>query len=91
MQNNVCYHRKLHIDAFANFQFIQQDFKTIERLFTIEFNRDWNLTTPLGNQSLLISGLDFNFNKNGFAKYQFEKLDFSENFSGTRHQCFWKL
>lgn len=73
------------IDAFANFQFIQQDFKTIERLFTIEFNRDWNLTTPLGNQSLLISGLDFNFNKNGFAKYQFEKLDFSENFSGIRH------
>ncbi|CAM3726991.1 hypothetical protein FLGE108171_12475 [Flavobacterium gelidilacus] len=80
--------QKTTIDAFANFQFIQQDFKTIERLFTIEFNRDWNLTTPLGNQSLLISGLDFNFNKKGFAKYQLEKLDFSKNFSGTRHSLF---
>jgi hypothetical protein len=80
--------QKTTIDAFANFQFIQQDFKTIERLFTIEFNRDWNLTTPLGNQSLLISGLDFNFSKNGFAKYQLEKLDFSENFSGIRHNLF---
>ncbi|WP_338377630.1 hypothetical protein [uncultured Flavobacterium sp.] len=80
--------QKTTIDAFADFQFIQQDFKTIERLFTIEFNRDWNLTTPLGNQSLLISGLDFNFNKKGFAKYQLEKLDFSENFSGTRHSFF---
>ncbi|WP_339888695.1 hypothetical protein [uncultured Flavobacterium sp.] len=79
---------KTTINAFADFQFIQQDFKTIERLFTIEFNRDWNLTTPLGNQSLLISGFDFNFNKNGFAKYQLEKLDFSENFSGTRHSVF---
>ena len=80
--------QKTTIDGFADFQFIQQDFKTIERLFTIEFNRDWNLTTPLGNQSLLISGLDFNFNKKGFAKYQLEKLDFSENFSGTRHTVF---
>jgi hypothetical protein len=80
--------QKTTIDAFADFQFIQQDFKTIERLFTIEFNRDWNLTTPLGNQSLLISGLDFNFNKKGFAKYQLEKLDFSENFSGTKHSIF---
>ena len=80
--------QKTIIDGFADFQFIQQDFKTIERLFTIEFNRDWNLTTPLGNQSLLISGLDFNFNKNGSAKYQLEKLDFSENFSGTRHSVF---
>lgn len=79
---------KITIDGFANFQFIQQDFKTIERLFTIEFNRDWNLTTPLGNQSLFISGLDFNFNKRGFAKYQLEKLDFSENFSGIRHRIF---
>ncbi|MFC4741023.1 hypothetical protein ACFO3U_13555 [Flavobacterium ponti] len=80
--------KKTTIDGFADFQFIQQDFKTIERLFTIEFNRDWNLTTPLGNQSLLLSGLDFNFNKNGSAKYQLEKLDFSENFSGTRHSLF---
>src|SRR5690606_6105335 len=54
-------------------------------LFTIEFNRDWNLNQPLGNQSLLTTGLDVNFEKNGFAKYQLEKLDFSENFNGTRH------
>jgi hypothetical protein len=80
--------KKTTIDSFADFQFIQQNFQTIERLFTIEFNRDWNLTTPIGNQSLLISGLDFNFNTKGFAKYQLEKLDFSENFSGTRHSVF---
>lgn len=80
--------KKTVVDGFANFQFIQQDFKTIERLFAIEFNRDWNLTSPKGNQRLLISGLDFNFNKKGFAKYQLEKLDFSENFSGTKHSLF---
>jgi hypothetical protein len=85
------YSGKFFADAFANFQFVQDDFRTIERLFTIEFNRDWNLNQPLGNQSLLTTGLDFNFQKNGFAKYQLEKLDFSENFSGTRHLLFTQL
>jgi hypothetical protein len=79
------YTGKIDIDAFSNTQFIQKDFRSIERLFTIEFNRDWNLTNPLGNQSLFINGLDFNLKKNGFAKYQFEKLDFSESFSGSKH------
>ena len=79
------YTGNFNIDAFSNTQFIQKDFRSIERLFTIEFNRDWNLTNPLGNQSLFTNGLDFNLKKNGFIKYQFEKLDFSENFSGKRH------
>ena len=73
------------IDALADFQFIQKDFRTVERLFNIEFDRDWNLTTPLGNQSLLIGGLNFVLPEKGVANYQFEKLDFSENFSGSRH------
>lgn len=73
------------IDGFANFNLIQKDFKTIERLYNIEFNRDWNLNNPLGNQSLLVAGTNFDLLKNGFAKYQLEKLDYSENFSGIRH------
>ncbi len=78
-------------DAFANYQFVQKDFRTIERLFTIEFDRDWNLSNPAGDQSLLVSGVNFELAKpkdsvsTGFARYQFEKLDFTENFSGSRH------
>jgi hypothetical protein len=81
--------KKFSLDAFGNYQLIQKDFKTIERLFTIEFNRDWNITNPLGNQNLLVSGLDFAYKKEKEilvnARYQYEKLDFSENFSGQRH------
>ena len=73
------------IDAFGNYQYVQENFKTIERLFNIEFNRDWNLTTFSGNQSLLINGLDFILPQKGKLTYQFEKLDFSKNFSGNRH------
>ncbi|WDO13524.1 hypothetical protein MH928_02205 [Flavobacterium sp. WW92] len=77
--------KKWLVDAFVNYQFVQKEFKTIERLFTIEFDRDWNLTNPLGNQSLLISGINFTLPNKGSARYQLEKLDFSESFSGTRH------
>lgn len=77
--------KKWLVDAFVNYQFVQKEFKTIERLFTIEFDRDWNLTNPLGNQSLLISGVNFTLPNKGSARYQLEKLDFSESFSGTRH------
>ena len=77
--------KKWQIDAFGNYQYVQENFKTIERLFNIEFNRDWNLTTFAGNQSLLINGVDFILPEKGKLTYQFEKLDFSKSFSGNRH------
>jgi len=77
---------KTKIDAFANYQLVQENFKTIERLYNIEFNRDWNITsTLLGNQSFLTSGLDFNFDNKGKALYQFENLTFGDDFSGNKH------
>ena len=85
--------KKWQIDAFGNYQFVQKDFRTIERLFNIEFNRDWNLTTFEGNQSLLVTGLDFTLPEKGKLLYQFEKLDFTKSFSGNRHVIngFFKL
>lgn len=92
--------RSWTLDGFVNYQFVQEDFRSVERLYNIEFNRDWNLNTTLfGNQSLLVTGLNFNlFAKKktsniGLFTYQFEKLDYTESYSGARHTttAFFKL
>ncbi|MGV3461378.1 MAG: hypothetical protein ACO1N9_13095 [Flavobacterium sp.] len=79
---------KWNVDAFANYQFIQKEFRTIERLFNIEFDRDWNLNGVVqgdGNQSYLVSGLSYKRGINNAVDYRLEKLDFSGAFTGTRH------
>ncbi|QQX78161.1 MULTISPECIES: hypothetical protein [Aequorivita] len=75
----------LKIDGFGSLDFVQKDFRTIERLYNIEFNRDWNLINPMGNQSFVISGVEVSHPKIGGGRYEFQNLNFSENFNGTRH------
>lgn len=84
---------KWNLDFTGNYHFIAENFKTIERLYNIEFNRDWNLgTTTTGNQSFLTAGLQGEWNPNhkgilkGNALYQIEKLDFTDSFSGQKHR-----
>lgn len=76
----------LKLDGFLNLDYIDQNFNTVERLYNVEFNRDWTLPDNLqGNQSLIITGLQLTDSARGFANYEFQKLDFSEDFSGSRH------
>ncbi len=75
----------LKVDAFGSLDFVQKDFRTIERLYNIEFNRDWNLINPRGNQSFVVSGVAISQPKIGGGRYEFQNLNYSENFNGTRH------
>jgi len=73
-------------DIFADYQFVDKNFKTIERLFSIEFNRDWNINSIVNsNQNLIIAGIKTKIKQNGSVNYQFEKLDFSKNFNANRN------
>ncbi|WP_027127432.1 hypothetical protein [Gelidibacter mesophilus] len=80
-----------NLSAILDADMVQQDFKSIQRLYYAEFNRDWNLGMPLGNQNLLTAGLDLFHSKKGVASYKFEHLNYSENFNGNRHSAFASL
>jgi len=75
----------LQLDVLASADYLNQDFRNIERLYNVEFTRDWNLLDPLGDQRYLTGGLSFGNLKGEAINYQFQNLDFSENFSGFRH------
>lgn len=82
-----------NLNAFVDADYIQQDFKTIQRLYAPEFNRDWNLSqtnsnllnTNLGNQSLVSGGFKAFHSKKGNANYSFQHLNYSDNFNGNKH------
>ncbi|SDR81724.1 hypothetical protein SAMN04515667_0749 [Formosa sp. Hel1_31_208] len=80
-----------NLNAFADADIINKNFTTIQRLYRAEFNRDWNLENPSGNQALLTSGVDLVHPKKGLASYKFEHLNYSQNFNGNRHNLLANL
>ena len=72
-------------NVYGKTDFINKDFNTIQRLYNAEFNRDWNLVTPEGNQLLSAAGLEYKTNSNSRVAYQLDHLNFSENFNGNKH------
>ncbi|HLT53091.1 MAG TPA: hypothetical protein VKZ97_04350, partial [Flavobacteriaceae bacterium] len=88
-----------NLNAFADADFIQKDFRNLQGLYNPEFSRDWNLEQnygnqligDYGNQTLITTGLRLFHNTKGIANYQFEHLNFSENANGNRHVLFGNL
>ncbi|MBW2960289.1 hypothetical protein KW502_00565 [Mesonia sp. JHPTF-M18] len=73
------------LSAFGTLNFIQKNYQSVERLYNVEFTRDWNLPTLIkGDQSYLDTGLEFTSKNHGTARYSFQKLDYSENYNGAR-------
>ncbi|TBN03306.1 hypothetical protein EYD45_09865 [Hyunsoonleella flava] len=82
-----------NMDAYVNADYIQDNFRSIEILYNAEFNRDWNLEQPrgnqrvgeLGSQTFLNTGINLFHYKKGRINYEFEYLDFAKGFNGNRH------
>mgnify|MGYP001813142848 CR=1 FL=1 len=83
--------KKWQLKSNLKFDFINDKFKSIERIQNIEFNRDWNIENIFGNQKLISSALEFSNKKNNAINYMFENLEFSDSFTGNKHHLFGNL
>ncbi|MET2985405.1 hypothetical protein [Aureibaculum conchae] len=83
--------KKWQLKSSVDYEFIQQDFKTIERFRNIEFARDWDLVNPLGNQQFLRVGLSYVNPEKGKMEYGFDWLNFSKNYNGIKHNFLGNL
>jgi len=68
------------------YQFIANQFKTIERHQAIEYHRDWNLTNPSGDQQEIGSTLTWEHQKGMTVAYAFKQLVFGDTFTGNKHE-----
>ena len=80
------------VNVIGDVDFIQKDFRTIERLYRAEFNRDWNLDNEtlnpaidLGNQTLFSLTTEAISFEKGHVNYSFDYLNYVDAFTGTRH------
>ena len=81
------------LNLTTDVDYIQKNFRNLQGLYNPEFNRDWNLEQPTSNQ--LISNLgDQVFIKSaaqlahpeiGQFNYQFQRLNYNDNYEGQRH------
>ncbi|NLN26373.1 MAG: hypothetical protein GX163_12170 [Bacteroidetes bacterium] len=78
----------LKINVLGNIDVVQKEFQTIERLYSVEFDRDWNLINPEGSQRFLATGIEALHPQSGTTKYEFNNLNFSENFDGNLHRLY---
>lgn len=82
-----------NVSAIADVDYLQDNFRTVQRLYRAEFARDWNLdnseanqgNVSLGDQLLFNSGVQAFHHKKGRVAYNFEHLNYSEVFNGNRH------
>ncbi len=77
--------KKWQLESAVNYQFVQNNFTTVQRFRTVEFNRDWNIFNPEGNQQLFGVSFSYKNKKNSFINYGYNQLSFSNDFNGVKH------
>lgn len=83
--------KKIEAKIISKTNWIQQAYQPVERIYTIEFNRDWNLIHSAGNQFFTSNGFEFKNKKkdslfnNWVVNYHWDKLNYSKDFDGNKH------
>ena len=87
---------KLLLSTGLDYEMVQQKFKPLERLRTVEFSRDWGLSlTPRpATENIIRATAGLKNNKNHSLNYQFINYHRSDNYNGfqnsLRHAATWK-
>lgn len=73
------------LQAFGSYNYIDQNYRTPERLYNVEFNRDWNLDQVEGPQRLVALGAALSKPQIGAAHYSLNWLSYGPGYQGQKH------
>jgi hypothetical protein len=80
--DQVIFEKNWKLKSSVKYDFISKDFKTVQRIENIEFDRDWNIVRTYGNQQLIRAGLNLTNQKNSSFQYSFSNLKFGDDYIG---------
>lgn len=87
---------KLMLNTALDYEYVQEKFKPLERLRTVEFTRDWGLplVTSSATENIITAAAGLKNNKNNSFNYQFMNYHRSDNYNGFQnsilHTLNWK-
>lgn len=88
--------KKLQLNTALDYEFVQNKFKPLERLRTVEFSRDWGLplVPTLATENVIRASAGLRDNKDHSLSYQFVNYHRSDNYNGfqnsVKHGASWK-
>jgi len=88
--------KKLQLNTALDYEFVQNKFKPLERLRTVEFSRDWGLplVPTLATENIIRASAGLRDNKDHSLSYQFVNYHRSDNYNGfqnsVKHGARWK-
>ena len=81
--------KKWKLKSNLDYEYIDNNFKTVERFRNIEFSRDWNIKynqdQTLQKQQFIRGGFSFLNDSIGYVNYNYENLTFGEDYKGSKH------
>ncbi len=91
----VFYDKNWKLEGNADYEYISDNFQTVERYRNVEFSRDWNINNLDSlnnyNQQYLTAGHTFSNEEKGIINYQYENLNFKDYFKGGRQNFMTNL
>src|SRR6185503_3017687 len=89
LTNNKPLHTKnnLQLATLLDYEFVQDKFKPLERLRTVEFSRDWGLPLILvpATEHIVRAGAELKNDKNNFLNYRFINYNRSDDYNGVQN------
>ena len=83
--------KKWQLKSTISHEFVQENFKTIQRWETIEFNRDWNILNNNATKNYFQSEFSLKNKQNDFVLYRYNNLNYIDNFNGNKHELQSKI
>jgi hypothetical protein len=79
--------KQLQLNSTAGYEWVDQNFRPVERLRSVEFTRDWGLPllVDYADEKLPSFSVQLKDEKGNYAQYQFGAYLRSDGFKGTRH------